>query len=218
MALPGISLAVDDFRKSLGVSHFLLTHMHTDHLRGLRDGWAEGTLYCSPITRTLLLHRFKINPRLVECIELGETRMICMPDHSRKQKIYVDVTAWDANHCPGSAMFMIRGELSPVPIAQKGTLTWQAMLSHRGIDTHYSLSLSLSLSLFLALKLTRLHTVPGLFFSIRNRSPINPIPFLAGTAKGFVSFALQNTFSQKTKHFFSSILASVFKWNNSPTK
>ncbi len=121
MALPaGIpfqGLAIDDFRSSLGASSFLLTHMHSDHLRGLKDGWCGGKLYCSPVTRELLLHRFKISPKLVETIDIGETRMIRLECPSHMGEIIVDVTALDANHCPGSTMFRIRGKqlsLSPL--------------------------------------------------------------------------------------------------------
>ncbi len=37
---------------------FFLSHMHEDHFRGLSPRWNGGVVYCSPVTRRLLLNRF----------------------------------------------------------------------------------------------------------------------------------------------------------------
>ncbi len=37
---------------------FFLSHFHADHVQGLKDGWEVGPLYCTAITRALLLDKF----------------------------------------------------------------------------------------------------------------------------------------------------------------
>lgn len=55
-------------KSDLSVSQVSLVHMshfHTDHIEGLRPTWNLGIIYCSPITRKLLLHRFYFDPARV---------------------------------------------------------------------------------------------------------------------------------------------------------
>ena len=44
---------VDDFSK--GAAVYFLSHAHEDHLKGLRDNWNEGPIYCTEITKQLIL-------------------------------------------------------------------------------------------------------------------------------------------------------------------
>src|SRR6218665_3471489 len=51
-----------DFWKSRDCSHvrlFFLSHMHSDHTEGLTPSWSQ-TIYCSPVTRLLVLDQFKV--------------------------------------------------------------------------------------------------------------------------------------------------------------
>jgi glyoxylase-like metal-dependent hydrolase (beta-lactamase superfamily II) len=37
---------------------FFLTHLHGDHVAGLTSSWNFGFIFCSPVTRELLLKQF----------------------------------------------------------------------------------------------------------------------------------------------------------------
>ena len=56
------NIIVDDFsiarREPNHTYTHILTHIHTDHLKGLSDGWDCGPIYCSRITKQLLLQRY----------------------------------------------------------------------------------------------------------------------------------------------------------------
>ena len=113
VALPGLPVSVDDSRESLGLSTYLLTHMHTDHLKGLRDGWKGGTIYCTRITRELLLTRFDISPSRVVSLDVDDVgHVLKAQDPCTGGDIWFNLTVIDANHCPGSAMFLIKSESS----------------------------------------------------------------------------------------------------------
>ncbi|CAL6401664.1 unnamed protein product [Bathycoccus prasinos] len=78
---------------------YFLTHMHQDHLRGLREDTFEndnnGRIYCTEITKILLVKRF---PRLESKVKVLEFNVYCL----------------DAGHCPGSAMFVFEGTFGKV--------------------------------------------------------------------------------------------------------
>jgi len=101
----------------------LLSHIHSDHLRGL-DSLKSPFVYCSPSTRELLLrlekypHRmnfargvlearkqtYRHLKRLLRPIPLGTpTRIELRPGEE------VRVTLFEANHCVGAVMFLIEG-------------------------------------------------------------------------------------------------------------
>lgn len=67
--LGNTTLVVDNFTlPPAGVSFqplFFLTHAHADHLTGLRPGWAVGRLFCSAVTKALIVSRFKLEPAYV---------------------------------------------------------------------------------------------------------------------------------------------------------
>jgi hypothetical protein len=62
MRLPFTPLKLDHFRPEDGVEVFLLSHFHTDHMVGLCDGWNHGVIYCTAVTRALVLAAFQIDP------------------------------------------------------------------------------------------------------------------------------------------------------------
>ena len=72
---------------------FFLTHMHADHYHGLHNDWCQGIIYCSELTRLLLLRKW---PRLkAKVIPLDEPVTLQLSGHET-----LSVTAIDANHCP----------------------------------------------------------------------------------------------------------------------
>ena len=70
LRLPNTPFVVDGFcTPSSGVTTFqplfFLTHAHKDHVSGLRKDWNAGKLYCSAVTRALILHEFGLAPDVV---------------------------------------------------------------------------------------------------------------------------------------------------------
>jgi DNA cross-link repair 1A protein len=97
-------IKVDDFSKG-GKSYFL-THAHTDHFHGLRETWNAGRLYCTSITKELLLIKFPcFDAKLIKTLEIGETKLI-----SITKNFSVCVTVLDARHCAGSCMYLFESK------------------------------------------------------------------------------------------------------------
>ncbi|GEM10693.1 DNA cross-link repair 1C protein [Rhodotorula toruloides] len=102
---------------------YLLTHAHTDHIRGLDSPTFNGQIYATAVTKKLvqetIITAYRV--RLEEMAEGdigGHKRFanLCrkvLPLNTPTQLSgpdgFVTVTALDANHCPGSAMFLIEG-------------------------------------------------------------------------------------------------------------
>ncbi|GAA5826627.1 hypothetical protein JCM11251_002825 [Rhodosporidiobolus azoricus] len=119
---------------------YLLTHAHTDHIVGLDSPHFAGQIYCTPLTKRLLLETMTAADRVRE-EELGKRvkrvkkfanltrfknakgagsrgtgmdRIITINYNtptviSGPGGVSVTVTALDANHCPGSCMWLITG-------------------------------------------------------------------------------------------------------------
>ncbi|EWC43640.1 hypothetical protein DRE_01527 [Drechslerella stenobrocha 248] len=121
----------DYFRKVDGQPPSLanfLSHIHSDHLSGLAGkSYRAPFIYCSAGTKKLLLklerrvHRLNYAKRLVESHEYSYL------DFTKRERILrelpletpteielcpgytIRVTLFDANHCPGSTMFLVEG-------------------------------------------------------------------------------------------------------------
>lgn len=93
------TLAVDvfDCGSVEGVTHYLLSHYHTDHYRGLSDKWSK-PIVASSITKRMAVTFSKAKHDLFLTLDPGENIVLDG----------VEVTAVDANHCPGSLMFVFR--------------------------------------------------------------------------------------------------------------
>jgi Cft2 family RNA processing exonuclease len=56
------NIIIDDFRKGklnpFNRYLYILTHIHSDHLKGLSNSWDYGIIYCSQITANLILNKF----------------------------------------------------------------------------------------------------------------------------------------------------------------
>ena len=81
--------------------------MHADHTQGLTPAWRH-KIYCSECTKKLVVQKFGIDHSLVVELELGTPHII------EDQGYRFSVTLNDANHCPGSVMFMFEGEFGRV--------------------------------------------------------------------------------------------------------
>ncbi|KAH3765677.1 DNA ligase 6 [Pelomyxa schiedti] len=89
---------VDGFRyRDERCKAYLLSHFHSDHYCGLTKSWSVGPIYCSQVTASLLVHHMHIDQSHVHGVPVGGTITIggC------------SVSLLDANHCPGSVMFLV---------------------------------------------------------------------------------------------------------------
>jgi DNA cross-link repair 1B protein len=113
--IPGTNIRVDDFtapRNTLNQFVFFLTHIHTDHLKGLTNSWNLGRIYTSKTTAALLIDRFENLKTNVIGLETQEEHLIYLD--SALQKESITVTLFDANHCPGACMFLFSGKIGTV--------------------------------------------------------------------------------------------------------
>ena len=77
---------------------YFLTHYHSDHTVGLSPNFSGSTIYCSDVTAALVVHDLGVHPRWVSALPMGTAVVI----------EGVEVTAIDANHCPGAIMLHFR--------------------------------------------------------------------------------------------------------------
>lgn len=109
------NIIVDDFNYGQNNACFnyiyFLSHMHsgrlssTDHYQGITNDWSYGPIYCSEITKRVLLNMF---PRIkgVVGMELNKTYEIFL---NEDKSLKAEVTLFDANHIIGSVMFLFEG-------------------------------------------------------------------------------------------------------------
>lgn len=76
---------------------YFLTHFHSDHYHGLTHAWNHGSIYCSRITANLVANRFNVDDRLIHVLPMDQPTYLSPT---------IKVTLIDANHCPGSALFI----------------------------------------------------------------------------------------------------------------
>ncbi|XP_054722788.1 5' exonuclease Apollo-like [Uloborus diversus] len=102
--LPGTPIAIDTWNVKANPQAriFFLSHFHGDHIVGLTNSWPY-PIYASPVTCKFLIHKLKINPSLVKSLEIGQDHLIPLDLEGQEM---VTVTLFDANHCPGSVMFL----------------------------------------------------------------------------------------------------------------
>lgn len=80
--------------------------MHADHTAGLTSSWNTYTIYCSEVTRRLVISKLGVNSDLVVGLPLDESVIINLDEAGKET---MSVTLVDANHCPGSVMFVFEG-------------------------------------------------------------------------------------------------------------
>ena len=95
--VPGTKFTVDWHCKvSDEFKHSFLTHAHEDHLKGIRSFRSPRVLHCTSITAKMLLIKV---PNIKNCLSICEVGKPFEVDG-------VVVNVLDANHTPGSAMFL----------------------------------------------------------------------------------------------------------------
>ncbi|KAF9910940.1 DNA break repair nuclease [Linnemannia zychae] len=96
--MPDTGFTVDAFcyGKVEGCDAYFLSHFHSDHYGGLTSTWDHGPIYCSSITANLVIKRLRVDEQYVKRLPMYEPTVIGG----------VTVRLMDANHCPGSVLFV----------------------------------------------------------------------------------------------------------------
>ncbi|KAJ6539486.1 DNA repair metallo-beta-lactamase-domain-containing protein [Mycena capillaripes] len=102
--MQGMPIAVDAFRYGCipGVQAYFLTHAHSDHYTNLSSSWKHGPIYCSEGTANLIIHMLSVDKKWVHPLPMDVSTVI--PNTGG-----VHVTLIEANHCPGSCLFLFEG-------------------------------------------------------------------------------------------------------------
>ena len=101
---PGIVVDQFSFRLQTETA-FLLTHWHKDHLKGLTYKWNKGIIYCSEITRDILL---RARPYI------NSSQVIGMIPYKSYFIHGVEVIMMDSHHMIGGAMFYFKRDQQTV--------------------------------------------------------------------------------------------------------
>lgn len=137
--IPETHFAVDAFNYGNvpGISHYFLSHFHYDHYGGMTKKWNQPVI-CSPITAKLIQLKIKVDPKYLKILHLNRPEII---DD-------IEVTLLDANHCPGSVMFLFKlprngkvilhtGDFRACPEMEEFPELWNHKVDKVYLDTTY---------------------------------------------------------------------------------
>ncbi|GAA5841480.1 hypothetical protein JCM11251_007155 [Rhodosporidiobolus azoricus] len=99
--IDGMEITVDAFKygKIEGCKAYFLSHAHADHYQNLSPSWCGGPIYASQTTINLVRLKLGVKEEYLFPLPLDKTVKV----HG------IDVTLIDANHCPGSVLFLFEG-------------------------------------------------------------------------------------------------------------
>ncbi|XP_060208244.1 DNA cross-link repair protein PSO2/SNM1 isoform X2 [Lycium barbarum] len=96
-SVPGTPFRVDAFKYlRRDCSHWFLSHFHLDHYQGLTKSFCHGKIYCSSITAKLVNLKIGIPWDMIQVLPINQKINIAG----------IDITCFDANHCPGSLIIL----------------------------------------------------------------------------------------------------------------
>ncbi|GJD12547.1 DNA cross-link repair 1A protein [Galdieria sulphuraria] len=128
--VPGTSFTVDSFKMAGqgDCRQFFLSHFHSDHTMGLTSRFQAGVIFCSRITASLIRSQLGVKDEYICVLELNQSCYVQDEGKSTRGTMGATVTVLDANHCPGSVMFLF--------------FVWQTkeLILHTG-DFRYSIEL-----------------------------------------------------------------------------
>lgn len=103
--LEGMPIAVDAFCYGAipHVKAYFLSHAHSDHYTQLNGTWNHGPIYCSRTTANLIILKLGVDKKWVKALDFDQ------PFELPNVPGPVTVTMMDANHCPGSSVFLFEG-------------------------------------------------------------------------------------------------------------
>lgn len=97
------AITVDAFRYGAvpGCKAYFLSHFHSDHYVGLTSTWAHGPIWCSRATANLVRKKLGVDQTWVKELPWEAWTSFGVEG--------VRVRGLDANHCPGSMLFLFEG-------------------------------------------------------------------------------------------------------------
>ena len=78
---------------------------------GLNSSWNYGKIYCSQISKVLIIDKFPHLKDYAVALEMDEEHWIYLDDQKKEG---VSVVLMDACHCPGAVMFLFKGKMGTV--------------------------------------------------------------------------------------------------------
>ena len=112
--VPGTNILVDKFSQTsndINSYVYFLSHFHTDHYAELYDQWDLGIIYMSESTRVLLIDLYPNLKTRTIGLELNQPHQIFL-DKDKTET--VQVTLFDANHCPGAVIMLFEGRMGKI--------------------------------------------------------------------------------------------------------
>ncbi|KAL1567649.1 5' exonuclease Apollo-like [Salvia divinorum] len=98
-------------RWAAGSQAYFLTHLHADHTAGLSGAWRRGPLFCSRLTAKLIPCKFPgFDVSLLRIVKIGSWHSLSLTSPSSRSSVEFVFKAIDAQHCPGSVMYLFRCE------------------------------------------------------------------------------------------------------------
>jgi DNA cross-link repair 1A protein len=98
-------IVVDAFcyGKIPNATSYFLTHYHADHYGGLTKKFDHGMIYASTITKSLVVKLIGVDESKITVVDVGQEVEFTL-ENGKVAK----VTSIDANHCPGSVLFLFK--------------------------------------------------------------------------------------------------------------
>ncbi|KAI8138571.1 DNA repair metallo-beta-lactamase-domain-containing protein [Fennellomyces sp. T-0311] len=78
---------------------YFLSHFHSDHYTNLASSWSHGSIYCSDVTANYVKQQLGVASKYIIPLPMNQEYAL---------NSTVNVSLIDANHCPGSVLFLFK--------------------------------------------------------------------------------------------------------------